>query len=135
MKLAAAVLALSATFAFPAAAGAQGPLAPIQRPATSSGGNDVPRQVIVQFKTAVSAAARGDVRRAADVGVVRAMRRSGQQLLEVHAGQTVATAIRELERDPSVAYAQPNHIYHAMAVPNDSAFGQLWGQSNVGQAV
>jgi subtilisin family serine protease len=135
MKLAAAVLAVCATFAFPAAASAQGPLAPIQRPATSSGGNDVPRQVIVQFKTAVSAAARGDVRRAADVGVVRAMRRSGQQLLEVQAGQTVATAIRELERDPSVAYAQPNHVYHAMAVPNDSAFGQLWGQSNVGQAV
>jgi subtilisin family serine protease len=122
------VLALAAMAALPAAAAAQ--LAP---PASPSG--DVPGQVIVQFRTGVSASARGAVRGAADVEVVRAMRQDGQQLLEVQPGQSVAAAIRDLEADPRVVYAQPNHVYHATAVPNDPLFGQLWGQLNTGQAV
>jgi subtilisin family serine protease len=128
MKPAAMVLALAVTAALPATAAAQ-----LTPPASPSG--DVPGQVIVQFKAGVSASARGTVRGAADVDVVRAMRKDGQQLLEVQAGQTVAAAIRELEADPRVSYAQPNHIYRATAVPNDSLFGQLWGQRNTGQAV
>jgi subtilisin family serine protease len=122
------VLALVATLAVPAPAGAQ-----FSPPASPSG--DVPGQVIVQFKAGVSASARGTVRGAADVGIVRAMRQDGQQLLEVQPGQTVAAAIRDLEADPRVAYAQPNHIYHATVVPNDPLFGQLWGQLNTGRAV
>jgi thermitase len=129
MKLATAlVAALVLTAVLPAAAAAQ-----LRPPASPSG--DVPGQVIVQFKAGVSASARGTVRGAADVEVVRAMRHGGQQLLEVQAGQTVADAIRELEADPRVAFAQPNHVYHATAVPNDPLFGQLWGQFNTGQAV
>jgi subtilisin family serine protease len=103
-------------------------------PAVASA-EDVPGQVIVQFKSRASATARGDTRRAADVGVVRGMRRTGQQLVKVQSGQTVTDAVRELERDPDVSFAQPNHVYHAAAVPNDPLFGQLWGQLNSGQAV
>jgi len=124
-------LTLVVAVAVPTAASAQAPLARPLRSAAS----DVPGQVIVQFRPRLSAAARADARDAADVGVVRAMRRPGQQLLEVRAGQTVAEAIRELERNPRVLYAQANHIYRATALPNDPAFGQLWGQLNAGQAV
>jgi subtilisin family serine protease len=128
MKPAAPVLAVVLAAVLPAAAAAQ-----LRPPASPSGG--VPGQVIVQFKTGVSASARGTVRGDADVDVVRSMRQEGQQLLEVQPGQTVAGAIRELETDPRVLYAQPNHVYHATAVPNDAAFGQLWGLRNLGQTV
>jgi subtilisin family serine protease len=128
MKSATALLALVLAAVLPTAAVAQ-----LKPPASPSG--DVPGQVIVQFKDGLSASARGTARAAADVDVVRAMRQDGQQLLQVQPGQTVAGAIRELETDPRVVYAQPNHIYHATAVPNDPAFGQLWGLRNLGQTV
>ena len=60
----------------------------------------------------------------------------GQQLLEVQPGQTVDggdSGARDATR--ASLYAQPNHVYHAIAVPNDAAFGQLWGQRNLGQTV
>jgi subtilisin family serine protease len=122
------VLAVVLIALAPAAAAAQ-----LSPPRSPSG--DVPGQVIVQFKPGVSASARGSARSVANVDVVRGMRKDGQQLLQVQAGQTVVEAIQELEADPRVAFAQPNHIYHATAVPNDSSFGQLWGQRNIGQAV
>jgi hypothetical protein len=125
MKSATALLALVLAAVLPTAAVAQ-----LKPPASPSG--DVPEQVIVQFKDGLSASARGTARAAADVDVVRAMRQDGQQLLQVQSGQTVAGAIRELEADPRVAFAQPNHIYHATALPNDPSFGQLWGQLNSG---
>jgi subtilisin family serine protease len=136
MKPAAAlVLAVAVMFALPVAASAQR-LRPFQPPTSrASQAATVPGQVIAQFDAGVSASARNSARQAADVNVVKAMRRPGQQLLETKPGQTVDEAIRELERDPRVAFAQENFVYHAMAVPNDPLFGQLWAQLNSGQAV
>jgi subtilisin family serine protease len=136
MKPAAAlILAVAVMFALPAAASAQLQRV-VPRPAPVAPAQDtVPGQVIVQFKPGVSASARGSTRREADVGMVQSLRSPGQQLLEVQPGQTVASAIRELESDSRVKYAQPNFIYHATAVPNDRWFGQLWGMRNTGQAV
>ena len=44
----------------------------------------------------------------------------------------MAAAVRKLERQPGVAYAQPNYRYQALAVlpPNDRFFGDLWGLSD-----
>jgi thermitase len=43
------------------------------------------------------------------------------------------TVARTLERTGLVAYAEPNHILKATAVPNDAQFGQLYGLNNTGQ--
>src|SRR4051812_26448137 len=122
--------------AFPAAASAQQRLGSLQpTPANGPAPKTVAGEVIVQFAPGVSASARGHVRRATDVGVEEAVYRPGQQLLKVQLDQTVSNAIRELERDPRVVYAQPNRVYQAAAVPDDAAFGQLWGLRNLGQTV
>jgi subtilisin family serine protease len=135
MKLFASLsLALLAAAVVPATAGAQQNLTP-QGPPQGSSQDAVPGELIVQFDSGVSASSRGSMRRAADVTVVEAMYRAGQQLLKVEPGQTVDAAIRELERNPRVEYAQKNLIYRATAVPNDAAFGQLWGLRNLGQPV
>src|SRR5204863_5130573 len=124
------VLAIVLSAVVPAVAGARG-LARA-RPPAASGQEAVPDQVIVQFRAGVSASARSRARQTADVGVVKAMRHPGQQLLRVESGQTVPAAIRALDRDPRVAYAQRNYVYRAAAVPNDPQFGQLWGMRNIG---
>src|SRR3954468_7024984 len=121
MTLRCASVAVVLTIVVPGVAVAQ-TLRSAQSSAGSAAG-EVPGEVIVQFDSGVSASARGGARQAADVDVVRSMIRSGQQLLKVQAGQTVDDAIRELERDPRVLYAQPNRVYRAAAVPNDPLFG------------
>ena len=130
----AALFAVALFFAFSTAAGARGGLSPVHPPATS-GQQAVADELIVQFKPGVSPSARGTARQAADVGVVKPMQHPGQQLLHVRAGQTVDGAIRALERDARVRYAQKNYVYTEAAIPNDSQFGQLWGMRNTGQPV
>ncbi|HWM87256.1 MAG TPA: S8 family peptidase [Kofleriaceae bacterium] len=48
-------------------------------------------------------------------------------------GVAVEDAIAALRSDPAVLYAEPNYIVHAIAVPNDPSFGQLYGLDNNGQ--
>ena len=43
--------------------------------------------------------------------------------------------LRRLRSDPRVRFAEPNYKVHALAMPNDSSFGELWGLVNSGQAV
>jgi subtilisin family serine protease len=117
----------------PATTSAEQRLAPVeQRPPSQE---SVPGEIVVQFDETAPAPARGEARRAAGVGAVRAMRRSGQQLVKVEDGRSVAAAIRALEADPRVRYAEPNYIYGTTEVPDDPLFGQLWGLRNTGQLV
>jgi subtilisin family serine protease len=44
---------------------------------------------------------------------------------------SVPSAIAALEANPAVAYAEPNWIYHAEAVPNDPRYSQLWGLTKI----
>jgi thermitase len=43
------------------------------------------------------------------------------------------SAIKFLSKNPLVAYAEPNFIYHIVKTPNDPELGKLWGLKNVGQ--
>lgn len=40
-----------------------------------------------------------------------------------------------LSQMPGVMYAEPNYIYHASVIPNDTNFGSLWGLHNTGQTI
>src|SRR4051794_30741935 len=44
-----------------------------------------------------------------------------------------ATAARRLNSSSNVAYAEPNFILRATAIPNDARFGELYGMNNTGQ--
>jgi subtilisin family serine protease len=49
--------------------------------------------------------------------------------------ENVASALASYRRDPAVESVQPNYIYRARGLPNDSQVGQLWAVRNTGQAV
>src|SRR3954471_18929398 len=102
--------------------------------AESAPGRNGPRTVIVGFKAGVTPVAQADV--LADAGA-KPMRRYPQirsALVSVGA-RTTAGAIRDLESDPSVGYADPNGTGHAGAVPNAPCLPQLWGLNNTAQTV
>jgi thermitase len=54
--------------------------------------------------------------------------------LHVPAGQVLAV-VRRLRRDRRVAYAEPDYLMSASAVPNDASFGLQWADHNTGQAI
>jgi subtilisin family serine protease len=54
--------------------------------------------------------------------------------LRVPAGRVLAVVAR-LRRYREVAYAEPDYIMQASAVPNDPSFGLQWADSNTGQAI
>jgi subtilisin family serine protease len=92
----------------------------------------VPGEVVVQFRSGASAQARS--RALADRGAhaLRTLGRPGLTLVRLRGGASVRAAAASLARDPSVAFAEPNYIYRALAPPNDPDFGLLWGLNNAG---
>ena len=91
--------------------------------------------ILVGFRTGVSAPAQADVLADADAKPTRSFASIHGALVSVAPGTTAET-IETLNRDPRVAYAEPNFILHAADVmPNDPFFPRLWGLHNTGQTV
>jgi subtilisin family serine protease len=86
-------------------------------------------EAIVRFEPGVSASARQRAKREAGAAFEATLGLPHTQVVEVEG--SVPAAVRALERQPGVAYAQPNYRYEATAVeaPDDTFFGELWGLS------
>lgn len=104
--------------------------------AFSRGQSYAPNQILVKFKPNVAAAARE--RLAQNYGT-QSMQTLGKKndvvLARLLPGQSVAQAVGAYSNDPNVEYAQPDYIYHALAVPVDPEYGRLWAAKNTGQTV
>jgi thermitase len=88
--------------------------------------------VIVKYKAGASATSRSAVAdRAAVVRRVGTIAANGAQVVQVTGD--AATAAATLNRSGAVEYAEPNVELHALAIPNDAQFSQLYGLNNTGQ--
>lgn len=91
-------------------------------------------EVLVKFKPAITAQAK--TKSVLDKGgsVIAGL---GHDLSHVQlgAGQSVESTIAAYSDDPYVEYAQPNYIYHAAAVPNDTSYSQQWAFKNTAQTL
>lgn len=86
----------------------------------------VPGEAIVRFEPGTTASERLAARQAGDVTLDQSLRPPQTQVVEVDG--SVSAAVKRLERQPDVAFAQPNYRYQALAsAPDDSFFGDLWG--------
>jgi thermitase len=111
--------ALTATAALAGPAGAQAPRLNLD----SWNERFVAGQAIVRFEPGTSSRERRAARARADVRFGRSLEVARAQVVEVDG--SVGAAVRRLERQPDVAYAQPNYRYRALAV--DTFVGELWG--------
>lgn len=97
----------------------------------------VPNQMLVQFRHAISEDVKESVRARvqAQFGdmVVSQDRRSDAkgdlELWNVPPGFGISRAVRDLQREPAVEFAEPNWIYQHQAASNDPYYtnGSLWG--------
>jgi len=93
-------------------------------------------EVLVKFKPNV--AAQVQLYTASNLGG-RSFSAVGKKLsvakIKLQQGIDVMAAVQAYQADANVAYAQPNYIYSASAIPNDTSYDQLWGMNNSGQTV
>ena len=124
------IAALSASglaLAAPAVAAPAPPASPVAHAAA-------PDELVVGYVAGATPAAQDRARgRAAAVRAERVVLaradRAEVELVKLPPGKARAAAIRELESDPAVAYAEPNWTYTHQATPTDTYFrdGRLWG--------
>lgn len=108
----------------------------------SRGGRDlspeagfVPGEVLVRYRSDASEERRAAVRRDEGVEGRQKLPVRGVERVKLRRGASVAAEVRDFERHPEVAYAQPNYIRKAEATPNDPRFSEQWGFHNVGQSI
>ncbi|MGH3044128.1 MAG: S8 family serine peptidase [Gaiellaceae bacterium] len=102
--------------------------APLQRSGAHAGQAFVPGELIVQFRTGATTAARTSALRTRGASVVQGLGQKGLMLVKLPEGASVTAAAQAFEDDPTVEFAEPNNISHLTAtLPNDPRFGDLWG--------
>jgi subtilisin family serine protease len=105
--------------------------------AVAAAANFVEGEVLIQYRAGSSGAAQQRARgrvaaEAIEMISAAADRRDGKgdlELARVPAGISVAAAVRGLETDPSVEFAEPNFVYEHQLIANDPYYtnGSLWG--------
>ncbi|NOT99636.1 MAG: S8 family serine peptidase [Sideroxydans sp.] len=101
-----------------------------------NGNQYAPDEIIVKFKPNVSLSARSQTALTFGAQSIQTFSDlSDFSVAKLPAGQTVTQALSVYSNDPNVEYVQPNYIYHAMAVPNDPDYAQLWAAKNIGQSI
>jgi thermitase len=92
---------------------------------TLAAGAYIPGEAIVRFEPSSSAKTRQKARNAADADFVDTLGLPQAQVVNVDG--SVKAAVRRLENQPGVAYAQPNYRYEALALSEDTFSEELWG--------
>src|SRR5918997_1005147 len=87
-------------------------------------------QIIVKREAGLTAAERADIRADAEVRFVESLPLPQTELVAAAPGD-VSDALRELNRDPDVVYAELDRPIQALAT-NDPYFQNLWGLENRG---
>jgi subtilisin family serine protease len=95
----------------------------------------VPGEVLVKFKKGTNHAAINALHANLRVQEIRRIEPIGVRRIKLPADISVKQAVAQYKMDPNVQYAEPNYIIHFEEIPNDSAFGELWGLNNTGQQV
>ncbi len=88
-----------------------------------------PGQVVVRFRDNADSLSRLNALSDESASTVKRLGLPGLQL--VHVSGSVTEAVAALKSNPAVAYAEPNYLYHATALPNDPRYSQLWGMAKI----
>jgi thermitase len=93
-------------------------------------------RILIKFKPKVATAARALMAQTYGAQSMQAVaNHSDLVVAKLAPGQSVAQVVGAYSNDPNVEYAQPDYIYHALAVPNETQYSQLWAAKNTGQTI
>jgi subtilisin family serine protease len=93
-----------------------------------------PDELLVRFRSGTQTQTMDAAHAAARANSVRSLTSvEGLQVVQVPAGTSLQSALAAYRQNPSVLYAEPNYIVHALGVPDDPLFSQQWNLQNTGQ--
>jgi len=93
-------------------------------------------EILVKYKSQVSASAIGSFHDRLGASTIRTLRDIGIRHVKLPPAMSVETALEFYRGNPDVVYAEPNYIRYLNATtPNDPLFSRLWGLNNNGQSV
>ena len=128
-----ALLILSSVFLFE---NHTNPRAPGKTSLSHSRPRYVQGEILVKYKSHVSASIIRSFQDRLGASTIRAFRDIGIQHVKLPPRMSVETALEYYRGNPDVAYAEPNYIRYGNATtPNDPLFSNLWGLHNTGQSV
>ena len=90
-------------------------------------------ELIVRYKSSVAQWNMAALETRLGDQVVRIFEHLQARVVKIGRNRTMEQAMQEYQRDPNVAYAEPNYIVHTFGAPNDTSYPQLWGLKNTGQ--
>ena len=95
-------------------------------PSQAAAGGYVPGEVIVKYKDGTTGRVQQKVEAVTGTDTERAVP-GGSRQLGIEDGDSVKETVKELRKDPNVAYAVPNYRAHASwFIPNDPGFRLQW---------
>lgn len=95
-------------------------------PSSAGASGYVPGEVIVRYKDGTTGKAKQKVEAKTGTETEQSVP-GGSQQLDIEDGESVAATVKELNKDPRVAYAVPNFRAHASGfIPNDPGFKMQW---------
>ena len=93
-------------------------------------------EILVRFKLNVAMQAQqSTVANYGGLSVKSVSKRMNLSKIKLQLGDDVNTAVEAYKSNPNIEHAQPNYIYYATALPNDTSINQLWGMKNTGQTI
>jgi subtilisin family serine protease len=95
----------------------------------------VPGEVLLKFKKGTTRTETRTLHSNFGAKEIRRIESLGVRRIKLPSAISVKEAVEYYKMDPNVKYAEPNYIINFTAMPNDSAFSELWGLHNTGQQV
>lgn len=94
-----------------------------------------PGEILVKYKPSLREATTKRYQTKWGITTIGSFHTIGVEHVRLPGEMTVAQAVKMFQKDPNVAYAEPNYYYNIDVIPNDAHFGLLWGMHNTGQNV
>ena len=91
-------------------------------------------EILVRFNSGISLSSAHEVMTTHQATYIRTLYNNPVELWQVPEGQELAT-IAALNRDPRIAYAEPNYRYQIQLVPNDPGYTNQWAHPLMGSEV
>lgn len=92
-------------------------------------------EILVKFKPHIAGRFKAQAIEAHGDRYIRELTPSGYVHVKLRPDTGVSRGMTFYNADPNIESVQPNYIYHPLAVPIDTHYGQMWGLKNTGQTI
>src|SRR4030042_6809667 len=92
-------------------------------------------EILVKYKDSGKSSSQKSFQVKSGFTTLKTFKRSRIKRIKITGDMDVDQALDIYNSDPDVEYAEPNYLYHAHVIPNDTHYNKQWALENTGQVV